>query len=114
MIGVGALLGDGERSGIEIDVLPAQAGELASPQSGVQGEDPQRREAVVGDGGEERRRLLYSPHPHLLALASWHPRSGRRVGWDEVPAHGVGECAMQVRWASCTEATASAPPSTRP
>jgi hypothetical protein len=72
-----------------------QAGELAASQPGVQGEDPQRREAVVDNGAKECGRLLGGPYPHLLALASRHTRPGRRVCRDELPTHRVGESAME-------------------
>ena len=95
VVGVGALLGDGERAGIEVDVLPAQPGQLATAHAGVQGEDPQRGEAVVADMAEERGRLVAGPHRQLGVLDAGRSGAAGRVDRDQVPAHGIGKGAVQ-------------------
>ena len=43
---------DLELGGLEVDVGPQQAGELAAPQAAGQGEDDHRLDRVAAEGGE--------------------------------------------------------------
>ena len=95
VVGVGALLHHGERPGVKIDVLPAQPGQLAPAHAGVQGEDPQCGEPVGADMAEERGRLIARPHGQLHLLDARRSGAAGRVDRDQVPAHGIGEGAMQ-------------------
>ncbi len=68
----GALPGDVDRTGFEVDVLPTDPAQLASPESGECGEVQHRVEAFVvfGDGVEERAELFRLPD-----LDSWSTAS---------------------------------------
>ena len=58
---------DLELGGLEVDVGPAQAGELAAPQAAGQGEDDHRLDRVAAEGGQVGARLLGRQHVLLRA-----------------------------------------------
>ena len=86
VVGVGALLHHGERPSIEIDVFPAKPGQFAAAHAGVQGEDPERGEAIVADVAEEGGRLAARPHRQLHLFDARGPGAAGRIDRDQVPS----------------------------
>ena len=95
VVGRGALLGDGERAGLEVDVAPSQTGQLTASHSRVQRQRPHADEPVVGECVEESFGVLGRPDLQRLGRSFRDPHRRRRVEHDHVPAHRVGERPMQ-------------------
>jgi hypothetical protein len=75
-----ALLLDGDRAGVQVDVAPAQPGGLAAAQPAQRDQSPHRIERVVGDGGEERGQLLRGPDRDDRSLALLAPGGDPLIG----------------------------------
>jgi len=89
------LLRDGERACAEIDVGPAEIGELAAPETGVKRRRPESDQPIVGHRVEEALRLLRCPDRHLVRLTPRRPYTSSGVHRDQIPAHCVGERTMK-------------------
>jgi hypothetical protein len=55
-------------AGVQVDVGPAQPGDLAAPHAGGGEQQPGRVQLVSADVGEEGAELLGAPHAHLRVM----------------------------------------------
>ena len=77
-----------ELAGVEVDVAPAQRGDLAGAQPRVDGEAPERAIAL-GDGGDQALRLLGSRVALPRAANRGQLDAGDRARVDVASVHGA-------------------------
>jgi hypothetical protein len=72
---------DADQAGCEVDAVPGERLQLATPQAGVEGRGPER--AILGRRVVDERQCLDRGHdPGAAAADGWDLDAGRRIGVD--------------------------------